>query len=209
MDILEQNKEKINGVFETFDRMIINGYLMSLLDYKQFGYYLSQNNVLLKDFDKFSLEKTKSLCNHIENYVKENNAQIHYLNSGKINKDEYTTKIFEQNPNKIGLIACLSTVELCNTMTVKPNHETHLLEVTSRPTKCKHYYLYYNDEEFGWMFIKIQTWFPFNVQIYINGREYCSKLFDKANIKYEMYNNSFSYIEDYEKAQNIADSILN
>ena len=209
MDILEQNKEKINGVFETFDRMIINGYLMSLLDYKQFGYYLSQNNVLLKDFDKFSLEKTKSLCNHIENYVKENNAQIHYLNSGKINKDEYATKIFELNPNKIGLIACLSTVELCNTMTVKPNHETHLLEVTSRPTKCKHYYLYYNDEEFGWMFIKIQTWFPFNVQIYINGREYCSKLFDKANIKYEMYNNSFSYIEDYEKAQNVADSILN
>ena len=209
MNILEQNKEKINGVLETFDRMIINGYLMGLLNYNQFSYYLNQNNVLLKDFDKFALEKTKELCNHVEAYVKDNNAEIHYLNSGKINKDEYATKIFEQNPDKIGLIACLSTVELCNTMTVKPNHETHLLEVISRTTKCKFYYFYYCDEEFGWMFIKLQTWFPFNIQIYINGREYCSKLFDKANLKYEMYNNSFSYIEDFEKAQKIADSILN
>ncbi len=45
----------------------------------------------------------------------------------------------EKNPNKVGLISALSAVEICNTMTVKPNHETEKLEVTSRPTKstCK------------------------------------------------------------------------
>ena len=94
-------------------------------------------------------------------------------------------------------------------MTVKPNHETQNLGVTSRPTKCKHYYLYYNDDEFGLMYLKIQTWLPYNVQIYINGREYLSKLLDKNNIKYEMYNNSFSYIDDFSKAQELADGILN
>lgn len=94
-------------------------------------------------------------------------------------------------------------------MTVKPNHETEKLEVTSRPTKCKHYYFYYNDEEFGWMYLKIQTWFPYNVQIYINGREYLSKLFHKNAIKYEMYNNSFLYISDFDKAQELANGILN
>lgn len=94
-------------------------------------------------------------------------------------------------------------------MTVKPNHDTGKLEVTSRPTKCKHYYFYYNDDEFGWMYLKIQTWFPYNVQIYINGREYLSKIFDKENMKYEMYNNSFSYINDFDNAQKLADGILN
>ena len=29
MNIIEQNKEKINGILETFDRMIINGLLLS------------------------------------------------------------------------------------------------------------------------------------------------------------------------------------
>lgn len=209
MDIIKQNEDKINGIFESFDRIIINGYLLNLCNYKQFLYYLIQNNIKLKDFDKFALEQTSSLCDNIENYVNSNNAKIHYLNSGKIDKDSYAKNIFEQNPDKKGLIVALSTVELCNTMTVKPNKETKKLEISSRATKCKHYYFYYNDEEFGWMFLKIQTWFPYNVQIYINGREYCSKLFDKNNIKYEMYNNSFSYIEDFDQAQKIANGILN
>ncbi len=209
MNILEQNKNKINGILETFDRMIVNGYLLNLCNYRQFLYYLIQNNVKLKHFDKFALQQTESLVNNIENYVKNNNAEVTYLNSGKIDKDGFAKNIFNHNPNKIGLITALSTVELCNTMTVKPNQETKKLEVTSKPTKCKHYYFYYNDEEFGWMYLKIQTWFPYNVQIYINGREYLSKIFDKENIKYEMYNNSFSYIEDFDKAQKLADGILN
>lgn len=209
MSIIEQNKEKINGILETFDRMIINGYLLNLCNYRQFLYYLIQNDVKLKDFDKFALEQTNSLCKNIENYVKNNNSEITYLNSGKINKDEFARNIFSKISNKTGLITALSTVELCNTITVKPNYETQKLEVTSRPTKCKHYYFYYNDTEFGWMYLKIQTWFPYNVQIYINGREYLSKILDKENIKYEMYNNSFSYIENFDKAQESANGILN
>lgn len=39
MNIIEQNKEKINGKLETFDRMIINGYLLNLQNYRHFLYY--------------------------------------------------------------------------------------------------------------------------------------------------------------------------
>lgn len=209
MNIIEQNKEKINGTLETFDRMIVNGYLSNLCNYRQFLYYLIQNNIKLKDFDRFALDQTESLVNNIENYVKNNNAEIIHLNSSKIDKDEIAKNIFKENSSKTGLIVALSTVELCNTMTVKPNHETKKLEVTSKSTKCKHYYFYYNGLKFGWMFLKIQTWFPYNVQVYINGREYLSKILDKENIKYEMYNNSFSYIEDFDRAQKLANGILN
>ena len=209
MNIIEQNQEKIKGVLETFDRIIINGYLLNLCNYRHFQYYLIKNNIKFTEFDKFALSQTESLCKNIEQYVKDNNASIHYLNSGKIDKDTFVRDIFDKKSNKNGLITALSTVEICNTMTVKPNHNTQKLEVTSKPTKCKHYYFYYNDDEFGWMYFKIQTWFPYNVQIYINGREYLSKILDKENIKYEMYNNSFSYIEDFDKAQKLADGILN
>ena len=209
MNIIKQNEEKINGVLETFDRVIINGYLLNLCNYRHFLYYLIQNDIKLVDFDKFALEQTNELCNHIDKYIKDNKVDTIYLNSGKIDKNEIVINELKKNSNRNGLITAFSAVEVCNTMTVKPNHETEKLEVTSRPTKCKHYYFYYNDEEFGLMYIKIQTWFPYNVQIYINGREYLSKLLDKNNIKYEMYNNSFSYVEDFDKAQSLADSILN
>ena len=70
MSIIEQNKEKINGIFETFDRMIINGYLLNLCNYRQFLYYLIQNNIKLKDFNKFATEQTESLCSNIESFIK-------------------------------------------------------------------------------------------------------------------------------------------
>ena len=157
MNIIEHNNEKINGVFETFDRMIVNGYILQLCNYQQFLYYLIQNNVMLKDFNTFASGQTDLLCRHIESYIKENGVTLKYLNSGKIDKNETAREEFAVNPLKTGLIAAFSTVELCNNITVKPNKTNHMLEVTSRPTKCKHYYFYYNDEEFGWMFLKIQT----------------------------------------------------
>ena len=209
VNIIEQNKEKINGVLSTFDRMIINGYILPFHNPRLFLFYLIQNNIKLVDFDKFAEEQTSSLCSHIDNYIKENNTDLQYLKSGKDDKQAMSKEALKQSNGKIGLIAAYSAVELCKTMTVKGNHKTKKLETVSRNTKCKHYYLYYNDEEFGFMFVKIQTWFPYNVQIYINGREYLSKIFDKNNVKYEMFNNSFSYIDNFDKAQKLADNILN
>ena len=72
MNIIQKNKEKINGILETFDRMIINGYILQLCNYRQFLYYLIQNNVKLKDFDQFALSQSKLLCNHINDFF------IHY-----------------------------------------------------------------------------------------------------------------------------------
>ena len=172
-------------------------------------YYLIQNNIQLKNFAKFAEEQTATLCNHIDNYINDNGVKLQYLKTASTNKDELARIEWEKNYNKTGLIAAFSAVELCRTMTVVPNHETKQLEIVSRNTKCKHYYFYYNDEEFGWMYIKIQTWFPYNVQVYINGHEYLRKRLEKNNIGYNMFNNSFSYLEDFEKAQKLADGILN
>jgi hypothetical protein len=83
-----------------------------------------------------------------------------------------------------------------------------MLEPSSRKTRCKHYYLYYNDDEFGWMFLKLQTWLPYNMQIYMNGREYLSRLLEKGGTGYVMYSNSFAHIDDFNIAQELADGIL-
>lgn len=179
MNILEQYNDKINGLLQSFDRIIINGYILALQNPRLFLFYLISNDIKLVDFKSFAEIQTSSLCTHIEQYIKDNGASLTYLPSARENKDTLARNIFDQNPDKTGLIAAFSTVEVCRTMTVISNHDTKKLETASRNTKCKHYYLYFNDVEFGWMFIKIQTWFPYNVQVYMNGREYLSRLYSK------------------------------
>jgi hypothetical protein len=55
------------------------------------------------------------------------------------------------------------------------------------------------------MHVKLQTWFPFTIQVYVNGREYISKQLDKAGIEYKRYDNCFIQIDNTEIAQNISD----
>jgi hypothetical protein len=33
--------------------------------------------------------------------------------------------------------------------------------------------------------LRLQTWFPFEIQVYINGREYLSKQLDKQGLGYQ------------------------
>lgn len=91
MNIIEQNKEKINGKFETFDRLIVNGYILQLNNFRQFLFYLIQNGIRLVDFDKFALGQTNSLCSHIESYIKDNRIKF------KINKNQ--VKMYDKGNN--------------------------------------------------------------------------------------------------------------
>ncbi len=209
MNILEQYKEKIKGVLTGFDRIVINGFNRQLNNNRQFLFYMIQNKCKLVNFNSFAEEHTKSLCEHIENIVKDENRPMKYIVSSKVSKEEIARNLYNESPVDSGLVCAISSMEVCDTMTVRGNKKTEKLEVTRRSTKCKYYYLYMIDDDFGWMYLKIQTWFPFNVQIYINGREYVCKQLDKEGIHYERYNNSLVDIDDIERAQEISDHLQN
>jgi hypothetical protein len=127
-----------------------------------------------------------------------------YLNSAKTSKEQTAGRLLQEHPIDEGLICALSTVEYCQTLQpIKQIDGKLALTTTNR--KCKYYYLYFLDREYGFMHVKIQTWFPFLVQIYINGREMMKNVFIENDIKYQMYDNSFIEISDIAKAQELAD----
>ena len=70
-----------------------------------------------------------------------------------------------------------------------------------------HYYFYFIDPYLGYGYIRVPTWSPFKLQVYINGHNILANELDKQGIKYTMLDNSFDYIEDFEKAQEISDDI--
>jgi len=55
------------------------------------------------------------------------------------------------------------------------------------------------------MHLRFQTWFPFGIQIYINGKEYLKKQLRKENIDFKNYDNSITWVADIERAQQISD----
>ena len=118
MNIIEWKQDKIKGVLSTFDRIIIKGYSRQLSNIKQMGYFLSHNNVLLKDFGTYAENVTKSLCSHIESLASNNNRPYKFIYGNNEDKGNIARQILEENPIEEGLICILSNIEVCSTMNI-------------------------------------------------------------------------------------------
>ena len=121
MNIIEKYSDKIKGILSGFDRIVINGYSRQLNNCRQFLYYMIQNDCNLVDFHKFAEEHTNSLCDHIETLVSLQNRPREFVMSSNVSKDEIARKLFQESPVEEGLVCCISSMEVCNTMTVKGN----------------------------------------------------------------------------------------
>lgn len=195
------HQDKIVGSLTTFDRMIFKGHLTGLFPKGAFGRFLSKQGVLLKDFGKYVEEATGAVKEHLREMAAQAGRPFQYLEKGS--REEEARKIADRDGVTEGLVCILRVVEPCWSFDVRGNAKTQKLEVVRRERKCLHYYLYFIDPEFGWMHVRLQSWFPFTIQIYINGREWLSRQLDRLGIPYERYDNSFVKISDLEVAQRL------
>jgi hypothetical protein len=74
---------------------------------------------------------------------------------------------------------------------------------------CPVVYHYQIHPVVGWMYGRIQTWFPFEIQIGINGREWLARQMDQAGMKYVRQGNCFPWIENFQRAQEMMREQLN
>src|SRR6266404_3702506 len=58
------------------------------------------------------------------------------------------------------------------------------------------------------MHLRLQSWFPFPVNVCLNGRQWLGRQMAKAGIKFEQRDKCFTWIEDLKKAQRLAEKHL-
>jgi hypothetical protein len=204
--------KKVVGRLTAFDRMIFKGHLTGLYPEGSFARLLSRSGVLLKDFGPFVEKVTTEVKEHVRGLATGSGRPCQYLESATTkrsgrSKDDVAREIAERDGITDGLVCVLSTVEPCDSFDVRGDRATHRLRVVRRRRKGLHLYLYLVDHEFGWMHVRLQTWFPFTIQVYVNGREWLGRRLDREGIGYTRYLNSFQSIDDLPRAQAIADSL--
>ncbi len=204
MDFATNFKKDIQGILHGFDRIIIKGHIPHFYYGNNFYYFLDSEGVKLKDFKEYATKISGSIKAHLEEMITKSECYKEYLRKPKISKEQIAKRVMEEEKIKEGLICALSVVEPCQALSVRYNPKTQKLQKESQYRKCLYYYFYYLDKEFGFMHVKIQTWFPFNIQIYINGRSYLMQQLKKEGIRYRSYDNSVTWVEDLDRAQQIS-----
>jgi hypothetical protein len=111
---------------------------------------------------------------------------IHYLASAKVSKEDIARRIAVEADIRQGLVCVLSSAEPCRTFEIHRDHDTKHLHLQPRIRKCLFLYHYVVHPVFGFLNARIQTWFPFTVQICMNGREWLARQMDQAGLAYAL-----------------------
>jgi hypothetical protein len=200
---IQRFEEKIIGVLNGFDRLVFRGTLRSIAYPRGLGGFLWHKQVKLKDFGKYVYEVCEKVRERSCEKAKQEDRPVVYLKSSKIDKAATAEGIAERDKVEKGLIAIISCLEPCIGYDVVRNHQQKKLELAMRLRKCLFLYHYLIHPKFGFMNARIQSWFPFNIQICINGREWLAEEMDRIGMKYERRENCFLWIENVEEAQRL------
>ena len=102
-----------------------------------------------------------------------------YLVSGAESEEELARAVVQRDKIEEGLVCVLSCIESCRTFDVYHNREKRKQELVSRIRQRLFLYQGWMHREFGFLSARMQTWFPFSVQVRRNGREWLARQMDR------------------------------
>ena len=194
----------VAGVLQGFDRVVFKGKLRELYRPDGMNCLLGVNHVRRGQFKAYAAETTKKVMAASLLAKAKELDRFRYLNSGSTDKEEVARAIALKHDVREGLVCVLQCVEPCWTFDTAKKPDGQLI-VRGERGKCSHLYHYFIHPRFGWMYVRLQTWFPFELQIGINGREWLARQMDRENLKYTRSDNKFPWVENWHRAQELFD----
>jgi hypothetical protein len=200
-EFIAKHEEEIAGVLSGFDRLVFRGTLRSISYAQGMMNYLWAKQVRLTEFGRHVQQVSERVKQACRAKAEALGRPVKYLASAGESKEEVAREIAVREKIQEGLVCVLSCVEPCRTFEVYRNRETRKLELVSRTRKCLFLYHYWMHREFGFLNARLQTWFPFSMQVCLNGREWLARQMEGAGIQYVRQDNCFPWVQDWDRAQ--------
>jgi hypothetical protein len=207
-EFVSRHAKDVIGTLCGFDRLVFRGTLRLLAHRGGMMNYLGSVGVLLKDFAAHAQAMGERLKAASLAEAHRIGRPVRYLQSTAINKEEVARQIARTDGVEHGLICVLKAVEPCLSYEIVAKRRERVIDLEPRRRKCQHLYHYQNHPRFGFMHARIQTWFPFAIQVCINGREWLARMMDQAGLAYVRRDNCFVWLQDAAAAQRLMDQQL-
>ena len=198
---VRKHEKKINGTLGCFDRMLFRGYL-PIQNGCAMAYFLNQNQIKFRNLKEFLTNSANRINKHAKAMADKFGRPIQYL-TVPTRKEDLARKMAEEEGIQRGLVCIFSVLEPCWTFSLKFQKGGPRLEPARR--KCLFIYYYFMDREFGLIHVKLQTWFPMQIQIYVNGHDWLERKLTANGIPFTKHDNVFLRIDDWKRAQKLSD----
>jgi hypothetical protein len=193
----------IVAVLSCFDRVIFKGHLALSAPCKLEYFVDCVLKVRRGDFMKtLAPQYSDRLVVHARNWATKAGRTYAYR-TGQFRKDEWALNLIQVQRISEGLVGILCTLETCPSFALVPGPKRP--QFVSRPRQQRVLYYYFLDRDFGLIHVRLQTWLPFTVQVYVNGHEWLAQQMVHQKLGFVQQHNAFTQLDDPGKAQRIAD----
>jgi hypothetical protein len=172
-------------------------------------YFLTHAGVRLLDFKGFAVATSERVKAAALAEATRRGRPVRYLESPKTSKEDLARHLLQEFPlRKPGLVCVLTAVEPCMSFEYHRSQDPKERGLRPRPRKCLHLYKYYLHPTFGFLNVRIQTWFPFSIQICLNGREWLARSLWRRHSSFTKADNCFTWLGNPTLAQRLMDEQL-
>ena len=184
------------------DRVIFKGHLPFSDEHHLNRFVDYSLRIPRKDFLALAKQKAELLVKSAKDFAAQHGAPYVYL-QGRHRKEDLIQEEIRHRRLSEGLICVLCCQETCRTVKLRYGDGRPRLVFTHRPQRVL--YFYFLDPQFGLRHVRVQTWFPFTTQVYLNGHDWLARQLHDAGIGFVQHDNAFTQLDDPDQAQRLAD----
>jgi hypothetical protein len=199
--------ERMAGVLSCYDRIVITGTLPGVCYAEGMTRFLHACGIRIFDYPQFAMTLRERVRERAASLAASAGITIEHIGKPHIRKEDIVARVLEQRGDHPGLVHIISAMEACDAYQPWHDKQTHKNFVRPDSGKCLHYYFYFQDARFGLVYLRVPTWAPFRLQFYCNGHGWLARKLDASGIGYTMADNAFIRIDDWPRAQELADSL--
>jgi hypothetical protein len=203
-NFLQRFAGQIKGVITGFDRIVFKGTIRPLMFADGAMGFLRSRGVLNKGYKDWVMEQSVALVTAAERLAQRACGRgIEPIRSSQERKETLAHDRQKARGLSEGLIGVWSSVEAGSTYRACYDAQAGFPQLRREFGRCKHLYFYYDHPQYGFASVRLQTWFPYGIQIALNGREWLRRDLDKHHIAYVVHGNKFLHVADYGRAQRL------
>jgi hypothetical protein len=205
--LTERYDDRIAGVLSCYDRIVITGTLPGVCYADGMTRFLHASGIRVFDYPEFAMTLRDRVRERAASLATEAGVTIEHIARSHIRKEEVVARVLEARGDRPGLVHILSAMEAYDAYQPWHDKRTHKTFVRPDSGKCLHYYFYFLDAKFGLIYLRVPTWAPFRLQFYCNGHSWLARQLTAKGIGYTMADNAFVRIDDWQRAQELADRL--
>jgi hypothetical protein len=205
-EILDQH---VTFELEAIDRMYLNGYVPSLQSGGGVVYFMKQHLGARVPSTTMVAPLSERFVDAMERFAETEGLDLVTFKKDQ-RKDDVAQKYRAAFTADEGVLFIGKAQEKASVFRTekrrRPDGSTYPWIYRST-TPVNHYYVYILDRDFGPLFIKFCSYFPYAVKVCLNGHEWLKRQLTQRGIAYEPLDNGIRSTEDAARVQRIANTL--